>query len=81
MNRKKFLRTLGGGTLAMALAPNLLMAEDFSALKLASENQLTILHTNDQHSRIEPFDSSYTRNPNQGGFARRAALVQKIRSQ
>ena len=81
MNRKQFLRTLGGGTLAMTLAPNFLMAEDFSALSLASENQLTILHTNDQHSRIEPFDSSYTRNPNQGGFARRAALVQKIRSQ
>ena len=81
MNRKQFLRTLGGGTLAMTLAPSLLMAEDFSALSLASENQLTILHTNDQHSRIEPFDSSYTRNPNQGGFARRAALVQKIRSQ
>ena len=81
MNRKQFLRTLSGGTLAMTLAPNLLMAEDFSALKMASENQLTILHTNDQHSRIEPFDSSYTRNPNQGGFARRAALIQKIRSQ
>lgn len=81
MNRKQFLTTLGGGTLAMTLAPNLLMAKEFSALNLASENQLTILHTNDQHSRIEPFDSSYTRNPNQGGFARRAALIQKIKSQ
>lgn len=81
MNRKRFLKTLGGGTLAMTLAPNLLMADSFSALNLASEYQLTILHTNDQHSRIEPFDSSYTRNPNQGGFARRAALVQKIRSE
>lgn len=81
MNRKQFLTTLGGGTLAMTLAPNLLMAENFSALKADSDNQLTILHTNDQHSRIEPFDASYTRNPNQGGFARRAALVQKIRSQ
>lgn len=81
MNRKQFLTTLGGGTLAMTLAPSFLMAENFSALNLASEYQLTILHTNDQHSRIEPFDSSYTRNPNQGGFARRAALIQKIRSQ
>ncbi|MCZ2085875.1 MAG: metallophosphatase [Flavobacteriales bacterium] len=81
MNRKRFLKTLGGGTLAMTLAPNLLMADSFSALNLASEYQLTILHTNDQHSRIEPFDASYTRNPNQGGFARRAALIQKIRSE
>ena len=81
MNRKQFLTTLGGGTLAMTLAPNLLLAENFSALKLASDYQLTILHTNDQHSRIEPFEASYTRNPNQGGFARRAALIQKIRGE
>ncbi|QDP86015.1 bifunctional metallophosphatase/5'-nucleotidase [Chryseobacterium sp. SNU WT5] len=81
MNRKQFLKTIGGGTLAMTLAPNLLMAESFSLLNSASEYQLTILHTNDQHSRIEPFDSSYTRNPNQGGFARRAALIQKIRGE
>ena len=81
MNRKQFLKTVGGGTLAMTLAPSLLMAENFTALSAAAENQLTILHTNDQHSRIEPFDATYTRNPNQGGFARRAALIQKIRSQ
>lgn len=81
MNRKQFLKTVGGGTLAMTLAPNFLMAESFNALSSASEYQLTILHTNDQHSRIEPFDASYTRNPNQGGFARRAALIQKIRSE
>ena len=42
---------------------------------------MTVLHTNDQHSRIEPFDSSYSRNPNQGGFARRATLIQQIRNQ
>ena len=81
MNRKKFLQTLGGGTLALTLAPNLLAAEAFSSLKAASSYQLTILHTNDQHSRIEPFDATYTRHPNQGGFARRAALVQKIRNE
>lgn len=81
MNRKQFLQTIGGGTLALTLAPNFLMAEGFTALKAASDYQLTILHTNDQHSRIEPFDSSYTKNPNQGGFARRAALIQKIRGE
>ncbi|MGZ5211793.1 MAG: bifunctional metallophosphatase/5'-nucleotidase [Kaistella sp.] len=81
MNRKKFLRTIGGGTLAMTLAPNLLLAENLKLLDQTSDYKLTILHTNDQHSRIEPFDSSYSRNPNQGGFARRAALVQKIREE
>ncbi|MBT2621030.1 MULTISPECIES: bifunctional metallophosphatase/5'-nucleotidase [Chryseobacterium] len=81
MDRKSFLKAIGGGTLAMALAPNMMMAEELKLNSLTSTNKLTILHTNDQHSRIEPFDESYTKNPNQGGFARRASLIQQIRSQ
>lgn len=81
MDRKSFLKAIGGGSLAMALAPNMMMAEEFKILDLKSANKLTILHTNDQHSRIEPFDASYTKNPNQGGFARRANLIQQIRNQ
>ncbi len=81
MNRKGFLKTITGGTLAMTLAPNMIMAEDLGLNSFKSSHKLTILHTNDQHSRIEPFDESYTKNPNQGGFARRASLIQKIRSE
>ncbi|MGN7866627.1 bifunctional metallophosphatase/5'-nucleotidase [Chryseobacterium sp.] len=81
MDRKSFLKAIGGGSLAMALAPNMMMAEELKILDLKSANKLTILHTNDQHSRIEPFDASYTKNPNQGGFARRASLIQQIRNQ
>lgn len=81
MDRKSFLKAIGGGSLAMALAPNMMMAEELKILDLKSANKLTILHTNDQHSRIEPFDTSYTKNPNQGGFARRASLIQQIRNQ
>ncbi|WP_336961127.1 metallophosphatase [Chryseobacterium contaminans] len=81
MDRKSFLKAIGGGSLAMALAPNMMMAEELKIPDLKSVNKLTILHTNDQHSRIEPFDASYTKNPNQGGFARRASLIQQIRNQ
>ncbi len=81
MDRKSFLKVIGGGTLAAALAPGMMMAENLSIPVFSSANKLTILHTNDQHSRIEPFDASYTKNPNQGGFARRASLIQQIRSQ
>ncbi|TXF75123.1 bifunctional metallophosphatase/5'-nucleotidase [Chryseobacterium sp.] len=81
MNRKQFIKTVGGGTLAMSLLPNLLLAENPLFSNKITEHKLTILHTNDQHSRIEPFDSTYTRNPNQGGFARRAALIQNIRKE
>lgn len=81
MDRKRFLKTIGGGTLAMSLAPNLMMAESLDLNPFQGAKKLTILHTNDQHSRIEPFDSTYTKNPNQGGFARRATLIQKIRNE
>ncbi len=81
MNRKNFLKTLGGGTLALTLAPQLLLAGGSELAVPEGGTRLTILHTNDQHSRIEPFDASYVRNPNQGGFARRATLIQKIRSE
>lgn len=41
--------------------------------------KLTILHTNDMHSRIEPFPLNDPKYPGLGGMARRAALIEKIR--
>ncbi|KGO90758.1 bifunctional metallophosphatase/5'-nucleotidase [Flavobacterium suncheonense] len=41
--------------------------------------KITILHTNDVHSHIDPFPANDPKNPNMGGVARRAALVEKIR--
>ncbi len=41
--------------------------------------KITILHTNDVHSHIDPFGPDDGRNPNQGGVARRASLVESIR--
>jgi 5'-nucleotidase len=58
MDRKSFLKVIGSGSLAAALAPNMMMAEELKFNPFQSENKLTILHTNDQHSRIEPFDAS-----------------------
>lgn len=79
MNRKQFLKIAAAGGVGMSLIPNGVFAK--SLILDGTEKKLTILHTNDQHSRIEPFDSSYTRNPNQGGFARRAHLISEIRKQ
>ncbi|MDD3877807.1 MAG: metallophosphoesterase [Bacteroidales bacterium] len=41
--------------------------------------RISILHTNDVHSRIEPFPESDSRNGGEGGFARRAGIINKIR--
>ncbi|KQC28873.1 metallophosphatase [Flagellimonas eckloniae] len=42
---------------------------------------ITILHTNDVHSHIDPFPTSHSHYANLGGIARRAALVDTIRNE
>ncbi len=44
-----------------------------------TSKHITILHTNDTHSHIEPFPANHHRNPNKGGVARRATLIENIR--
>jgi|SRR5688572_4160165 len=41
--------------------------------------KLTVLHTNDVHSQIDPFDDNHPKYPGMGGVARRSALINKIR--
>lgn len=43
--------------------------------------KLTILHTNDVHSRLDPFPADGTKYQGLGGVSRRAALIKKIRSE
>jgi 5'-nucleotidase len=53
----------------------------FSAFGKDADVQLTILHTNDVHSRIEPFPMDGSRNQGMGGVARRAVIIEKIREE
>ena len=43
--------------------------------------KLCRLHTNDVHSRIDPFPMDGSRSQGRGGAAKRAALIKKIRSE
>lgn len=72
-NRRQFLQQLATAGLLLGTGNFPLEALTKQAVKL------TILHTNDVHSRIEPFTSG--RNEGLGGAARRAALISQIRSQ
>ena len=74
-NRREFLKMGGVAAGMMALSPFAAFAKDDDVV------QLTILHTNDVHSRIEPFPMDGSRNQGMGGVARRAALVNKIRQE
>lgn len=45
------------------------------------QKKITILHTNDVHSHIDAFGPEDGRNPNKGGVARRASLIESIRAE
>ena len=52
-----------------------------SSFKTVDTKHLTVLHTNDVHSYIDPFPPTHPKNPNMGGVARRAALIETIRNE
>lgn len=74
-NRRSFLKTIGSTALltGMGALPLQALAKEPEIL------QLTILHTNDVHSRIEPFSSG--RNKGLGGIAKRANLIRQVRKE
>jgi 5'-nucleotidase len=76
MKRKAFIqKSLSAGIL--------LGASSFPVEAFAKGNtqKLTILHTNDQHSRIEPFPMDGGKFQGLGGFAQRAVLINQIRQE
>jgi 5'-nucleotidase len=77
MNRRKFIQQTvlaGSSFMAAPLVP--LAANESSAIT----DTITILHTNDVHSRLEAFPQDGSRNAGLGGVAARASIIQEIRS-
>ena len=75
MNRRAFLKTsaLGIGAISTVGLPIDIYAKEKGLHKL------TVLHTNDMHSWIEPYNKG--EHKGSGGMAQRAALIKKIRSE
>jgi 5'-nucleotidase len=73
-NRRAFIKQslIGSGLLLAQQFP-------FRALAAASTQKLTILHTNDIHSRLEPFPMDGSKLQGLGGIEARAALIAQIR--
>jgi 5'-nucleotidase len=64
------------------MAAGSLLAGKLLVAQLAAEEKgykLTVLHTNDVHSRIDPFPMDGGVNQGLGGVAARAAIIEKIR--
>ena len=75
-NRRKFLKTASNAALLIGAGTLPLMS--FAKPELI---KLTILHTNDVHSRIEPFPMDGGKLQGLGGAARRARIIEKIRNE
>ena len=73
-NRRKFIQQIASVSALSLVNPAKLLAN-------TETEHLCIMHTNDVHSHIEPFPLEHKKYPGMGGVARRAELVNKIRSE
>ena len=73
-NRRDFLKTslVSGAVVSTIASPTQLFANEV-------ETKLTILHTNDVHSHIEPFADDDKKYPGLGGAEYRATIIENIR--
>ena len=55
-------------------------ALNFNSCMDTKQKKITILHTNDVHSHIEPFNDNHAKFPNKGGVSRRSTIIESIRS-
>jgi 5'-nucleotidase len=74
INRRTFLTTSAAFGATLVGFPRTLLEAS------AAETVITILHTNDTHSQIDPLPPN-DRNAGKGGVARRATLVKRVRKE
>lgn len=76
MKRRDFIQKTAASSALLGLA-NI----GLSSFSTIETKKITILHTNDVHSHIDPFPADHPKNANMGGAARRAALIESIRKE
>lgn len=76
MKRRDFIKNTAAGSALLSLGG--LSLSSFGSL---TTKHITILHTNDVHSHVDPFPANHPKNPNMGGAVRRAALIESIRKE
>lgn len=93
INRRRFLKASIAGGAAVAFPQSALQLFSTPALSAmaaisepllevaAGETLITILHTNDTHSQIDPLPENDKQYPGKGGVARRATLVKRVRKE
>ncbi len=77
MKRRKFIKKLGLSTALVGTG-----SFPLAAMQREPEiTKITLLHTNDVHSRIDPFPMDGGRYQGLGGTSKRAAIIEKIRTE
>lgn len=76
MKRRDFIQRSVAGSALLTVGG--LSLSSFNTLET---KHITILHTNDVHSHIDPFPADHPRNANMGGVSRRANLIESIRKE
>jgi 5'-nucleotidase len=74
--RRHFLQKTAASTAFIGLG-----GLGLSSFSKPTDTKITILHTNDVHSQIEPLPNNHYKYPGLGGFARRATIVDNIRKE
>lgn len=75
MDRRKFIKNSAAASLVT------LGGLSLPAFTSKKQKHITILHTNDTHSQVEPFEMNHHRYANKGGVARRATMIENIRKE
>ena len=76
MKRRDFIQKTAASSALLGLS-----GVSLSSFSTIDTKKITILHTNDTHSHIDPFPVDHPKNPNMGGAARRAAIIESIRKE
>lgn len=74
--RRSFLKKIAISSAAASIGT--LPLQSFAAVGV---DKLVILHSNDVHSRIDPFPDNDKKFPGMGGMANKAAIIKKIRAE
>ncbi len=80
INRRRFLTSSAVFGAALVGSP-FRSSSSFGVSPNENDIIITILHTNDTHSQIDPLPPNDRMNPGTGGVARRATLVKRVRQQ
>ena len=78
MKRRSFVKKSALVSGGLLLAGNSFAKTSFAQQK---KTKVTILHTNDTHSNIEPLPANHSKFPNMGGISKRFEVIKAIRQE